>query len=161
MRTEQELRDGVLDTFRSLISERENFPGIALIDFFSDEYLEGVKEEFEYLMSLWSTSCLKNEPTPTAMPEWLEKQLDIVSDTVSQWSEEKQKNFVESIEDYKEEDSTSIGKQHSNILLEALEDLAEGDCYYGDDCPTFGSRHGTCTSCKARKAIEEYKEVSR
>ena len=32
--------------------------------------------------------------TPTPMPEWLEKQLDIVSDTISQWSEEKKKDFL-------------------------------------------------------------------
>jgi hypothetical protein len=51
-------------------------------------------------------------------------------------------------------------KQHSSVLLQVLEDLAEGDCYYGDGCPTFGSRHGTCTVCKARKAIEKHKEVS-
>ena len=34
-----------------------------------------------------------------------------------------------------------------------LADIAEGDCAYGDDCPTFGSRHGTCTRCVAHKAL--------
>ena len=35
-----------------------------------------------------------------------------------------------------------------------VRDLAEGDCEYDDGCPPFtGSRHGTCTSCKARAAL--------
>jgi len=38
-----------------------------------------------------------------------------------------------------------------------LRDLAEGDCAYGDGCPDFGSRHGTCYPCQARKALEESK----
>jgi hypothetical protein len=114
MRTEQELRDGILDTFKTLLLSRKNFPGMSIDRVFSDRGFEEVMEEFEYLKSLWATSCVKNKPTPTP---------------------------------------------NSNILLEALEDLAEGDCHYGDGCPTFGSRHGTCTSCKARKAIEKYEGV--
>ena len=41
-----------------------------------------------------------------------------------------------------------------DALKSDMEDLA-GDCYYGDGCPSnVGTRHGTCTSCKARKALE-------
>ena len=36
---------------------------------------------------------------------------------------------------------------------DALEGLAEYDCHYGDNCPTFGSRHGKCVGCKAREAL--------
>jgi len=31
--------------------------------------------------------------------------------------------------------------------------VAEGDCHYGDSCPTFGSRHGKCVVCQAREAV--------
>jgi len=31
--------------------------------------------------------------------------------------------------------------------------VAEGDCHYGDACPTFGSRHGKCVVCQAREAL--------
>ena len=33
------------------------------------------------------------------------------------------------------------------------ENMAEHDCAYGDNCPTFGSRHGRCTGCAARAAL--------
>jgi hypothetical protein len=38
---------------------------------------------------------------------------------------------------------------------EALEDLAEGDCVYGDSCPDPGTRHGSCAPCLARRALEK------
>ena len=38
----------------------------------------------------------------------------------------------------------------------ALQDIAESDCQYGDGCPAFGARHGECFSCKARKALEKF-----
>jgi hypothetical protein len=38
-------------------------------------------------------------------------------------------------------------------LRSFAEDLAEHDCAYGDECPTFGSRHGQCVGCKARAAL--------
>ena len=38
----------------------------------------------------------------------------------------------------------------------ALEAIAEGDCSYGDECPTFGSRHGQCLPCQAREALAPY-----
>jgi len=41
-------------------------------------------------------------------------------------------------------------------LREALQEIAEGECYYGDNCPSnAGTRHGTCTECKARQALKE------
>ena len=43
-------------------------------------------------------------------------------------------------------------------LRESLEGIAEGDCSYGDQCPTFGSRHGTCVSCRARAALSTREE---
>jgi hypothetical protein len=41
-------------------------------------------------------------------------------------------------------------------LRAVLQDIAEGDCTYGDDCPfpsIFAQRHGQCIPCKARKAL--------
>ena len=38
-------------------------------------------------------------------------------------------------------------------LEAALRDLSVDGCTYGDNCPTFGSRHGTCTACFARAAL--------
>ena len=41
-------------------------------------------------------------------------------------------------------------------LREALQEIAEGDCHYADNCPpNAGTRHGTCTKCKARQALKE------
>ena len=39
-------------------------------------------------------------------------------------------------------------------LRSALTDFADQDCAYGDDCPTFGTRHGRCIGCKARRALK-------
>jgi hypothetical protein len=36
-------------------------------------------------------------------------------------------------------------------------DMAEGDCEYGDNCPTFGTRHGSCDPCRARAALDATK----
>lgn len=38
-------------------------------------------------------------------------------------------------------------------LKQFASDMAEGDCEYGDNCPTFGSRHGKCFSCMARQTL--------
>ena len=40
-------------------------------------------------------------------------------------------------------------------LRRCLSGFAEGDCYYGDGCPKFGSRHGQCQSCRAREALRD------
>lgn len=40
-------------------------------------------------------------------------------------------------------------------LRAALTDLSEESCFYGDDCPTFGTRHGRCTRCKARAVLAD------
>jgi hypothetical protein len=37
-------------------------------------------------------------------------------------------------------------------------DMAEGDCEYGDNCPTFGTRHGSCDPCRARAALDAVKK---
>lgn len=42
------------------------------------------------------------------------------------------------------------------ILAAALDDITETDYSYGDGCPSnAGTRHGTCTACIARKALED------
>jgi hypothetical protein len=43
-------------------------------------------------------------------------------------------------------------KDQFTILKDFANDIAEGDCDYGDNCPK-GSRHGVCYSCQARKAL--------
>ena len=40
----------------------------------------------------------------------------------------------------------------------ALKEFAEGECEYGDGCPSFGTRHGRCVPCKARAALAKGKE---
>lgn len=47
-------------------------------------------------------------------------------------------------------------KRERDILRTALSGLAEGDCYYGDDCPSK-ARHGRCHACMARQALSEAK----
>lgn len=41
-------------------------------------------------------------------------------------------------------------------LSDTMQDIAEGDCAYGDNCPSnAGTRHGTCEACKARSALHK------
>jgi hypothetical protein len=47
-------------------------------------------------------------------------------------------------------------KRERDIFRIALSGLAEGDCYYGDDCPSK-ARHGQCYACMARQALSEAK----
>lgn len=43
-----------------------------------------------------------------------------------------------------------------SILIQALQDLAEYDCAYGDGCSEFvATRHGICVGCKARKTLQQ------
>ena len=39
--------------------------------------------------------------------------------------------------------------------VDGLEDVAAGDCEYGDGCPPFGLKHYRCLPCKAREALKE------
>ena len=52
MRDEQELRDGVLETLRCLISCCEKFPGMPMEQAFNEDALREVKEEYNYLKEL-------------------------------------------------------------------------------------------------------------
>lgn len=38
-------------------------------------------------------------------------------------------------------------------LTAVVEGFAEHDCAYGDGCPPFGTRHGCCVGCQARRAL--------
>ena len=49
--------------------------------------------------------------------------------------------------------------QAADSTIGTLRDLGEEDCPYRDNCPVFGSNHGTCTGCKARRAYAAYDEV--
>jgi len=49
-------------------------------------------------------------------------------------------------------------KESLEHLFYFTQSMAERECDYGDFCPDFsGTRHGTCDSCKARRALEKYK----
>lgn len=42
-----------------------------------------------------------------------------------------------------------------SLLEGALEDIAENECVYSDNCPDFVKlNHYECVPCKARKALE-------
>jgi hypothetical protein len=41
----------------------------------------------------------------------------------------------------------------------ALRDISEQDCPYSDNCPVFGSNHGTCEGCEARRALAAWDTV--
>jgi len=46
-------------------------------------------------------------------------------------------------------------QKKQQIFLQCVKDMAEYDCYYGDNCPPFGTNHGQCDGCKAREALKE------
>lgn len=54
-----------------------------------------------------------------------------------------------------------VPQERWGFIMQALEcvtDLVREDadepCHYGDGCPSAGTRHGTCRSCKARRALK-------
>jgi hypothetical protein len=54
-------------------------------------------------------------------------------------------------------DKTAEVRAMSAMIVDyqkSLEEFAEYDCEYGDECPRFGTRHGVCIGCKARRSIE-------
>jgi hypothetical protein len=40
------------------------------------------------------------------------------------------------------------------MVMRFVRELADEPCSYGDNCPDFGTRHGRCLHCKARRALE-------
>ena len=40
--------------------------------------------------------------------------------------------------------------------LDFVQELADEDCSYGDDCPYNGTRHGRCIRCRAKSALNNY-----
>ena len=45
--------------------------------------------------------------------------------------------------------------EEAATALEFTQELANESCTYSDGCPVFGSRHGTCLHCKARRALDD------
>jgi hypothetical protein len=45
------------------------------------------------------------------------------------------------------------GSEQDERVRDFVQELADEPCNYGDNCPTFGTRHGTCLHCKARAAL--------
>lgn len=41
------------------------------------------------------------------------------------------------------------------VLKDFVQELADEPCAYDDNCPMFGTRHGTCLNCKARAALAQ------
>jgi hypothetical protein len=92
---------------------------------------------------------------PTPMPAWLEKQLDVVSDIVSQWSEEKKKDFLGLTEENRKEIFEFAMKRSDEILRGKKDSVVEepyvlGSCGRGG-CRGFTTRldQGYCSNCKA------------
>jgi hypothetical protein len=42
----------------------------------------------------------------------------------------------------------------SSKLRNFVQELADLDCTYKDNCPDFGSRHGKCIRCQAKEALK-------
>lgn len=40
-----------------------------------------------------------------------------------------------------------------DAVRDFVQAFADEPCAYGDDCPPFGTRHGTCHNCAARRAL--------
>ena len=53
----------------------------------------------------------------------------------------------------KQRDAFKERNHHAMDLARLLEAIAEHDCAYGDNCPTFGSRHYQCIPCVAREGL--------
>lgn len=51
--------------------------------------------------------------------------------------------------------ANEVAEQAAQIctLTDFAKDIADEGCFYGDNCPTFGTRHGTCRPCKARSVL--------
>lgn len=43
--------------------------------------------------------------------------------------------------------------EEAATALDFVQELADEDCEYGDDCPDFGTNHYRCLRCKAQKAL--------
>jgi len=43
--------------------------------------------------------------------------------------------------------------EEAATALDFVQELADEDCAYADDCPDFGTKHGRCIRCKAKKAL--------
>lgn len=59
---------------------------------------------------------------------------------------------------YKEAEFEIVKLRADNAKLRAfLADSAEEECEYGDGCPMFVSRHGTCWTCEVKRFLAEPK----
>jgi hypothetical protein len=47
----------------------------------------------------------------------------------------------------------------AGACVEALRDIGEQDCPYRDNCPVFGTNHGVCDGCRARRALAAWDAV--
>lgn len=45
-------------------------------------------------------------------------------------------------------------------LRDFAQEFADEPCFFGDNCPTFGSRHGRCNNCKARNVLALFPKVT-
>lgn len=122
-------------------------------------------------------TCLRHvvgqRDTLTHRAEVAEARLAEISDVVTH---EHYNNFAAMVAAYRSErDSASLWRERCNKAEQKVDDLraklaraegvvghmrdiAEHECAYRDGCPTFGSRHGQCTGCKAREALATYEE---
>jgi len=48
--------------------------------------------------------------------------------------------------------------EEAATALDFVQELADEDCNYGDNCPIFGSRHGRCIRCRAVEVLNRSKK---
>lgn len=44
--------------------------------------------------------------------------------------------------------------EEAATALDFVQELADMDCGYKDNCPTFGTKHGKCVRCQAREVLK-------
>jgi hypothetical protein len=72
---------------------------------------------------------------------------DPVEALLERWQEELRDDFCRC------EDQLPRSLAANRVAVAFIRELADEDCAYGDDCPSFGTNHGRCLECKARAAL--------
>jgi len=81
---------------------------------------------------------------------------------------EEQKKYLDACYSYDDSVCAALARleflerkvQAADRLAGVMGDVGEADCPYRDNCPVFGSNHGTCNGCRARRALTAYDEVT-
>lgn len=99
-------------------------------------------QEFYHLRFQALRKWVKEEVQP-ALPEAAERYWNIVAN-----------GKPSAYEPFERLEALEQVQKKLDSLVSDMRDFID-DCAYGDNCPNnAGTRHGTCTSCKARKALQ-------